>query len=151
MDGTVAHPLSEPAPLNLFQRLVLQWDRLHPYNAAQVLKIVGDADPARLTATWQDTLQTLGLGRVHVSGGRRVQHQTLNGELQRYPIRVVPPETSLGDYISEELNRPFHDADEPPFRPFVLQQDGFHYLGVIYHHWIADSVSIRLLLREWLR
>ena len=35
MDGTVAHPLSEPAPLNLFQRLVLQWDRLHPYNAAQ--------------------------------------------------------------------------------------------------------------------
>lgn len=149
MDGTVAHPRTAPTPLNLFQRLVLQWDRLHPYNAAQVLKIAGPADVDRLTQAWQDTLQTLGLGRVHIAGGRRVQHQTLNGELQRYPIRDVPTTTSLCNHISEELNRPFHDAEEPPFRPFLLRQDGFHYLGVIYHHWVADSVSIRLLLREW--
>ena len=41
-------------------------------------------------------------------------------------------------------------ALEPPFRPFVLDNgDGSYYVGVIYHHWVADSVSIRTVLREW--
>jgi hypothetical protein len=148
MDGTQLYPQSPPTPLNMFQRLVLQWDRLHPYNAAQVLKLAGTADPARIAAAWQSTLTTLGLGRIELNG-RRFHHQTLNGELQRYPVQLVPSTAPLSTFVTEQLNRPFDDAAEPPFRPFVLQQDGFYYLGVVYHHWVADSVSIRLLLREW--
>jgi NRPS condensation-like uncharacterized protein len=45
------------------------------------------------------------------------------------------------------MNRPF---DNPvPFRPFILTQGPHHYAGIVYHHWAADSVSIRMLLREW--
>jgi hypothetical protein len=149
MDGVAAHPpLSDPTPLNLFQRLTLQWDKLHPYNAAQVLKIAGHADADALSAAWQDALNDLGLGRVHVTG-RHLRHQALNGELQRYPIQNLDPATALDDFISGELNRPFDDANEPPFRPFLLNQGDHHYAGIVYHHWVADSVSIRLLLREW--
>ena len=148
MHGPTAHPLSAPTPLNLFQRLVRQWDRLHPYNAAQVLKLAGPASAERLVVAWQETLNRLGLGRVHVNG-RSFQHQPLNGELQRYPFRQLAPGESLEQFISEELNRPFDDALEPPFRPFVLDGGDHHYAGIVYHHWVADSVSIRTLLREW--
>jgi hypothetical protein len=36
-----------------------------------------------------------------------------------------------------------------PFRPFVLVEGDSFYAGVVYHHWVADSASIRMLLREW--
>jgi NRPS condensation-like uncharacterized protein len=55
----------------------------------------------------------------------------------------------LDDFLTAEMNRPFTADDDLPFRPFVLQESDSHYLGVVYHHWIADSVSIRSLLREW--
>jgi hypothetical protein len=48
--------------------------------------------------------------------------------------------------MSSELNRPF---DDRPFRPFVIDNPQTHFVGVVYHHWIADSFSIRILLREW--
>src|SRR6185503_15697879 len=143
-----ANSVSASAPLNVCQRLLLQGDSLHPYNAGQILKLAGPADPDRLSQAWEDTLATLGLGRVHRSG-RQIHHQTLNGEMQRLPVQVLPAGTSLCDFVSQELNRPFDDQVEPPFRPFVLEGEGHHYAGVIYHHWVADSVSIRLLLREW--
>jgi hypothetical protein len=148
VDKAASHPLSPATPLNLFQRLALQWESLHPYNAAQVLKITGPADAVAMTAAWQDALSTLGLGRVH-RAGRHLRHQTLNGELQRYPVRTLAPDQSLCEFITSQLNCAFDDSAEPPFRPFVFDQGDHHYLGIVYHHWVADSVSIRLLLREW--
>ncbi|MGH7214372.1 MAG: hypothetical protein ACREIT_06385, partial [Tepidisphaeraceae bacterium] len=71
-------------------------------------------------------------------------------------VRPLDATIGLDAFISEELNRPF---DAPgtgadgvfPFRPFVLDDPAgdSHFVGVVYQHWIADSVSIRLLLREW--
>jgi len=148
MDAVAAHFRSHATPLNLFQRLVLQWETLHPYNAAQVLKIAGPADPDAMATAWRDTLNTLGLGRVQRTGGR-IQHQALNGELQRYPIQILAPGESLCDFITGELNRAFDDPTEPPFRAFILNQGDHHYAGIVYQHWVADSVSIRLVLREW--
>lgn len=139
---------SMEATLNVFQRLALQWDQIHPYNAAQALKIRGAPDPARLQDAWHDTLNDLGLGRVHVDGGS-FRYECLNGELSRWGVRIAPAGTALDDYISEQLNKPFDDPLEPPFRPFVVLGDGFYYAGVSYHHWVADSVSIRTVLREW--
>ncbi len=90
-----------------------------------------------------------GLGRVRVEGPR-FQHVTLNGELMRYPLRVLPPGTQLAEHLSIEINRPFDDAAEPPFRPFMLEAaDGTTTLGLTYQHWVADSAAVRLLLREW--
>src|SRR4051812_14947709 len=110
-----------PLPLNLFQRLMLQWDRLHPYNAAQILKLVGPAQTAALNENWRQTLSAMLPG--------------LNATVQ-----TVPAEQSLADFISQEMNRPFDRATA--FRPFILDRGDHHYAGIVYHHWAADSVSI---------
>jgi hypothetical protein len=36
-----------------------------------------------------------------------------------------------------------------PLRPFILRSERSYWFGLVYHHWIADSVSIRQLLRQW--
>lgn len=148
MDGTAASIRSPLLPLNTFQRLVRQWDHIHPYNAAQVLKLNGPADAQRSSAAWEQTLEALGLGRVTITHNR-VMHHSLNGEMERFPVRVLSADSCLCTDISAQLNTPFDDAASPPFRPFILNRGDHHYLGVVYHHWVADSVSIRLLLREW--
>jgi hypothetical protein len=135
--------------LNVFQRLTRRWDKIHPYNAAQVLRIKGRLDLSRATETWGDALRTLGLGRIEVFTGHRFRHEAINGELARFPVRGLDPHSVLDAHLSAELNRRFDDPDEPPFRPFLLQGADEFYFGVIYQHWIADSVSIRAVLREW--
>src|SRR3954468_5636041 len=99
------------ASLNFFQRLILQWDKLHPYNAAQVLKLAGPAQAAALTETCQQTLSAMLPG--------------LNGTVQ-----VVPPEQELSDFISQEMNRPFDRATT--FRPFILDRGDHYYAGIVY-------------------
>jgi hypothetical protein len=154
-------------PLNAFQSLVRDWEKLHPYNAAQAMRIRGSADSAAVARAWADAIEAAGLGRVAVdpTKGRTFRHETLNGELARYPVRMLPPGSDLGDYISSELNRAFDDPGEPPFRPFVIPLPGdplqprseggsdgtqaTYYLGVVYQHWVADSTAIRLLMKDW--
>jgi hypothetical protein len=136
------------AILNIFQQLARQWDQIHPYNAAQILKIRGHADLPALQAAWHHAINALGLGRVRLDGNS-FSYECLNGEMSLYGIRVVPLGLTLEEYVSEELNRKFDNPAEPPFRPFVLFGDGFYYAGVIYHHWVADSISIRTVLHEW--
>jgi hypothetical protein len=60
----------------------------------------------------------------------------------------VSTEQSLTDFISDQLNLPFDRAGSP-FRPFLCDGGDHHYAGVVYHHYAADSVSIRTVLREW--
>jgi len=88
------------ASLNFFQRLILQWDKLHPYNAAQVLKLEGPAPAAALSESWQQTLSAMLPG--------------LNGTMQ------IVPEQELCDFISQEMNRPFDRATT--FRAFILDR-----------------------------
>jgi hypothetical protein len=134
--------------LNVFQRLVRQWDELHPYNAAQVLQLRGAPDLDRWTNEWNRTLRELGLGRVRVYDGRFSIEQ-LNGVLQPIHARPISTQCELEQHITTELNQPFDSDDDLPFRPFILFQRDSYYVGVVYHHWIADSASIRMLLREW--
>src|SRR6476619_1807155 len=100
------------AKLNVFQRLTRQWDALHPYNAAQVMKLTGSADVDRLAAAWCRTLDALGLGRVRFAGDA-FRHEPINGSLRDSPADrlILPPrETSLDAFITTELNTPFDDT-----------------------------------------
>jgi hypothetical protein len=54
----------------------------------------------------------------------------------------------LCEYLSAEINRPFADDGEPPFRAFVLKNAESYHLGIVYQHWTADSVSVQSVLRE---
>jgi hypothetical protein len=134
--------------LNLFQRLVRQWDTLHPYNAAQAIRIQGLPDLPAIRVAWHNAMDALGLGRAHVARDR-FYFEHLNGQMPADIVRHVTDET-LEAFLSREMNRRFEDAaDVCPFRPFVVDAGDDHYVGVVYHHWVADGVSIRELLRQW--
>ena len=135
-------------PLNMFQRLVRSWEAVHPFNAAQVIKVGHVPLPAVVQHAWHGALTALGLGRVR-QDGRTFSFELLNREVERYPVRMLPETTCLAEFLTGEMNRAFDDPAEPPFRPFIIPSpDGF-YLGLVYRHWVADSVAIRSLLREW--
>lgn len=136
------------AALNVFQRLFQTWESVHPYNAAQIVRWRGSVSAQQAMDAWENALDCMGLGRVRVEG-RQVVHESLNGELKRYPVRALAPTTDFQEYLSSELNRPFSEPGEPPFRPFLLPAGDSTWLGIVYRHWVADSVSIRLVLREW--
>ena len=140
--------MTAPAPLNLFQRLLRQWDLAHPYNAAQSIHIRGSIDLSTATQAWHDTLRFIGLGTVRV-GASRFHYVPLAGPWQDRGVEDVPDYTSLSDHLSTELNRPFDDPEEPPFRPFICSNGNSFHMGLVYQHWVADSISIRLLMREW--
>lgn len=133
--------------LNLFQRLARQWDTLHPYNAAQAIKIQGRPNLPAVRTAWHEAMGALGLGRAHVA--RRTFHfEHLNGQMPPGIVRHVTDAT-LESFLALELDRRFDEGDTCPFRPFVLDAGPDHYVGVVYHHWVADGVSIRELLRQW--
>jgi hypothetical protein len=142
----------EMTPLNIFQRVMRVWEEAHPYNAAQIMELAGTADVGRLTDAWNEVLAASGLGHARVAG-RWFCYEPA----PRQEVTVVDPVVGLDGYITRELNRPFCDppprrsapCTTMPFRPFVLQGKGSYHLGVIYQHWVADSVSVRMLLREW--
>jgi hypothetical protein len=137
-------------PYNAFQKVMRLWDEVHPYNAAQIMKLEGAADYARINQQWRQTLSTLGIGRI-VMNGTCYAHCAWNGEPGQKFIDVAQPTCGLEDYLTTEINRPFVGPEYCPFRSFVLQENDAHYVGVIYHHWPADSGSIKTVLREWFR
>ncbi len=139
---------SRTAKFNVFQQLARQWDRLHPYNAAQVIKVRGQADLAASRSAWIEALQALNLGALCISENS-YHYRCLNGEAITHGVVRCPEGTELDRWISEEMNRPFEAFGGVPFRPFLLQKAGYFWMGVCYQHWVADSASIRMLMREW--
>jgi hypothetical protein len=125
---------------------VRRWERVHPYNAAQVLEVTTPPDAGRVQPAWDETLRALGLGALRVDGNS-YRYEPVRDGLSA--VHVPTPPAQLACHLSEQLNRPFAPGDVP-FRPFLLASaDGTHFLGIVYQHWTADSVSLRVLLREW--
>src|SRR4051812_29596074 len=91
---------------NVFQRLIRQWDTLHPYNAAQVMRLVGQPALDQIDAAWRETISDLGVGPVQVAVKR---HLDVNAppEPTRAVAEVDSTTHSFETFISAELNRPF--------------------------------------------
>lgn len=118
----------QPRP-NVFQRLVKQWESIHPYNGAQLMLVGGDA-PASLAAAWREATRALDLS-------------DLAGELREEA-------RSPDEVLTAELNFPYADAaNDFPLRPICIREGGAHWMGIAYRHWLADSVAVRMALREW--
>jgi hypothetical protein len=133
---------------NVFQRLIRQWDTVHPYNAAQIIRLAGQADSGAIQAAWEKAVVSLGLGPLHIRWGR-FGYEAQSRAPGLYDVPLLPAGADLCDYVSNQLNRPFEVDHYLPLRPFALQQEGSYYAGLVYQHWIADSYSIRLLMRQW--
>lgn len=167
-DGNAAAPLSDAAVppaapptggealvtpaghrLNIFQRVVRQWERLHPYNAAQAMRLRRRFDYARITDAWRSTLADLGLGPIHFHGDR-VLYEFAPGAIAASSPLELEEHDCLQAFLSRQMNRPWEE-DTLPFRPFVKLENGAEQIiGVVYRHCASDSYSIRLILREWL-
>ena len=136
------------AKFNVFQKLVRQWENIHPYNAAQILKIRGAVDLDLCRKAWFQALESMNLGVVCV-GNDSYHHRCLNGEAMYHGVVLCPPGTRVDQFISDQLNRSFDLQGGVPFRPFIIQEAGHFWMGLIYQHWVADSASIRMLIHEW--
>jgi NRPS condensation-like uncharacterized protein len=112
------------ARLNVFQRLARTWDSVHPYNAAQACRVRGRFDVQHLNRCWNETLQSLALPASAVS--------VIHDDLERH--------------FSRELNRRL----DTPFCASVQTDEQSTWLVITYQHWIADSVSVRALMLDWL-
>jgi hypothetical protein len=133
-------------PLNIFQKLMRRWDRVHPYNAAQVMQLAGAPDIDAWESAWRSALADAGLGAVALRQNRYYYYSP-NGQVIGPRVRL--PDLALDEFLTIEINRPFDNEFEPPFRPFILREQNHFYAGLIYQHWLADSASVRMLMREW--
>lgn len=137
--------------LNIFQRTMLDWNELHPYNAVHIARVPGTVDPHRLTRIVQATLESHGLtnlalsrasGRFDYAGGpANVEFTVLDGS--------EDPHASLTIEIEQQLNTAFPiDGRFSPFRFVLVPCDHSFFLLIVYLHAIADAESIVYLMRN---
>lgn len=133
------------ARLNIFQRTQRFWDTLHPYNAGQAMELAQRFDPSAIEDAFNRAIADLGLGEFVVSDGSYTIESTPSPH-----VSLLQSGQPVQQWLAAQMNVRFDAARSMPFRPFVCDQNGVQTIGVIYQHWPADSVSIRMLMRQWL-
>lgn len=134
----------QPVALNVFQKVMRLWDCVHPYNAGQCFVVPGPVEIERWLAAWKLTIRVLRLSALRMTSNR---YEFIDAEPPE--VIVLDPATDLCGWLSGQMNQPYPQGESSPFRPFILPGADQAHVGVIYHHWAADSYSIRMLLREW--
>jgi hypothetical protein len=139
-----------PGHLNIFQRAMLRWNDLQPYNAVHLLRLAGRLEPDRLRQVIESSLVRRGVACLTLN--RR--HGTYAYQPGVAPIMIRAPgdgrraEPELTAQIERELNTPFQiDAPFCPVRFFLLPDPNGFVLGATYFHPVADAESMILLLR----
>ncbi len=135
--------------LNLFQRMMLRWRDLHPYNPVHVVRVPAALEPERLRACIGEWLESCGLTGLAVDHSRwRFRYE---GGPAAVELTIVPggsdPLAQLSRTIESEFNRPFTSAPhENPFRFFAIDEAGGFQLALVYDHYVAGGDSIARLL-----
>src|SRR5262245_38305846 len=137
--------------LNLFQRTMLQWNELHPYNAVHVVRIPGALDLERLLSVVRSTLEHHGLTSLTLNRDRGAYHY--HGALAHCEIKTIggggTERASLFAKIEHELNTAFALGEHfNPFRFFVALADDSFSLGIVYFHAVTDAESLVLLMKD---
>jgi len=134
---------------NLFQRMMLGWRELYPYNAVHVAIVSQALDRARLSGAIAQQLEFLGLTQFRLDRSR-LRYEWLGGR-QEVELRVLTsdePTTLLDAEIVRQLNAAFpKDGRIDPFRFFAVDVGSSFYLGLAYDHIVAGGDSIVRLLR----
>ena len=137
--------------LNLFQRTMLRWRGLHPYNAVHVLRVGAPLDAGRLAATLGRVLEGEGLTGLALDAARG-SYEYAGGPAPA-ALAVLPADgdarRAAEAAIERALNAPFPaDGAFDPFRFFAIEDgDGF-LLGLAYDHFIAGGDSIVVLMKD---
>src|SRR5262249_51249861 len=111
-----------PGRLNSFQKAMLEWDALHPYNVVHVVQVTQALDAGRLRNIVRATLEGRGLTGLNIDWNRGT-YQYLGGPAQSEIECVLNenfPGTALASEIERQLNTAFvRSAQFDPFRFFV--------------------------------
>ena len=142
-------PAVTPGPvsgkLNEFQRTMLQWSGLHPYNAVHVARVTAPISPERFARATSHVLAEAGLtnyavrekGGAYRYEGGAVEVVLLVLEGGDDPVAVAHRE------IERQLNEPFpREGLFQPFRWFLVKGKGETFVGLSYFHFVADAESI---------
>jgi len=135
--------------LNEFQRTLLQWAGLHPYNAVHVAEVGGTFQADRVRAGISRVLTECHLGQVEIDARRGFY--TYHAGEPDLQLHVLDDHsgTGLEEEIAWQLNEPFPShATFTPFRFFLLVGATSTRLGIGYFHVIADAESVTRLLLE---
>jgi hypothetical protein len=137
--------------LNSFQKSMLEWNDLHPYNAVHVVRIGGVLDSARLERAAAATLERLGLTGLTLDRGKG-SYEYAGGPAAIEVKEIKGDSTaaaSIAAEIERQVNTPFPQGDTfNPFRFFVQREPESFWLGLVYFHAVADGESVIHLLKE---
>ena len=135
--------------LNAFQRVMLHWSELHPYNAAHTFHLAGPMRADALREAIGETYRFNRLGLVELDEQGAYHHETDDTPELEVLSGGSSPERRLTEHLTGELNRRFERPRCRPFRFSVVEAGpDRHYVGVTYDHWVADSIATRLVLRH---
>lgn len=138
--------------LNSFQKTMLQWNGLQPYNAVHVMRVAGVLDLARLQSVVATVIESRGLTGFMIDRSRT--SFSYKGGAAHGQIKLLNGQTDgrqqLIEEIETQLNQPFDlGARSEPFR-FVVAPDGndAFRLALVYFHPIADAEAIVWLMKD---
>ena len=141
--------MGQGARLNFFQRMMLRWRDLHPYNPVHVVRVPRTLDTERLRACIAERLESLGLTGLVLD--RRAWRFCFEGGPARVELGVIAAagdaRSALSQTIEREFNRPFTPGErENPFRFFAIDDGAAFQLMLVYDHYVASGDSIARLL-----
>lgn len=140
-----------PHRLNLFQRMMLNWDGLHPYNPVHVVQVAAALDTDKLRHCIASRLEATGLTGLALDAAHG--RFAWRGGPASVVLDAVAPTPStraaLQAAIVQAFNRPFERGCEgDPFRFFVVDCGGRFHLGLAYDHFAAGGDAIAALLTD---
>jgi NRPS condensation-like uncharacterized protein len=139
-----------PGRLNIFQRTMLQWDELHPYNAIHVVRLPATLDLEQLNHVIRYLLVRLRLTGLELDGRRGVyRYQGGPAQCEVKLVSASDPHAALTAEIEQHLNTRFASGSAfSPFRFFVVPANDAFSLGLVYFHAVADAEAVVFLLQR---
>lgn len=140
-----------PGRLNIFQRAMLLWNDLHPYNAVHTAEVHATLNFEHLSNTLNSILESHGLTGLTLDCNTKTYHY--HGGPAKSDIVLIPandsPKLALSQAIEHQLNTPI-DVQEhhTPFRFFVIESDTSFYFSIGYLHLMAGAESLVLLMQD---
>lgn len=136
--------------LNIFQRTMLQWDELHPYNAIHVVRIPTPLDATKLGNVIRHLLVRLGLTELELDSSKTTYaYQGGPALCEIKLVSAADPRAALATEIEQQINTPFATGQRfNPFRFFIAPEADSFWLGLVYFHPVADAEAVVFLLKR---
>ncbi len=135
---------------NIFQRTMLLWNSIHPYNAVHVVKIPVTMDIAKLEVIIKDLLNRYGLGELSID--HKKKRFNYHNDSDSVKVSGVDPGSdptaALNREIQRQINLPFTGDTLNPFRFFTVAEDSSFFLGLTYFHPAADADSVIIIIKN---